>query len=106
MEMLVELEKSVKIYEATTTESATTTLSQSEQRKKEKEELLSIAASMIEKLREVEVLLKTSILDAKEVGQIQTKSRMISTQASAIMDNVRKMNNLNDDSSYATLIQV
>ena len=98
-------ETTVAVYEVTTTESRTT-LSQSEQRKKEKDEVLSFAASLMEKLRQVDKQLETTLLDSKSVSQIQARSHLISTQISSMMDAVRMMTDLNDDNQYLALVKV
>ena len=105
LETMEDTEKSIKVYETTTTESGTT-VSQSEQRKKKKDEVLSFAASLMEKLRQVDKLLETTLLDSKSVSQIQARSQLISTQVSSMVDAVRKMTNLNDDNQYLTLVKV
>ena len=105
LETMEDIDKSIKVYEATTTESGTT-LSQSEQRKKEKDEVLSFAASLMEKLRQVDKQLETTLLDSKSVNQIQTRSHLISSQVLSMMDAVRTMTDLNDDNQYLALVKV
>ena len=105
LETMEDTEKSIKVYEATTTESGTT-LSQSEQRKKEKDEVLLFAASLMEKLRQVDKQLETTLLDSKSVSQIQARSHLISTQILSMVDAVRTMTDLNDDNQYLALVKV
>ena len=93
-----------KVNETTTTESGTTP-SQSN-RDKEREGVLSFAASIMEKLKQIDKQLETSVLDPASVDKILARSHLTSTQVSAMMDAIRKMTNLNDDQQYSTLVQV
>ena len=105
LETMEDTEKSIKVYEASITESGTT-LSQREQRKKEKDEVLLFATSLMEKLRQLDKQLETTLLDSKSVSQIQARSHLISTQVSSMMDAVRTMTDLNDDNQYLALVKV
>lgn len=98
------LTTSVKFHETTTTEAGTT--AGHSQREQEKKEILSLAGSIVEKIKQIDMLLLTSSSDKIDVGKMKTRLRLISTQNSGMIGAVTKMTNLNDDRQFSALITV